>query len=114
EATGGTAIKTAPPKQAGYAETLAWIGPFAAFLGVMVIEKLLPIPSGWLYPLRAAVTQAVLLLVSRQVIPWVPSMPLASIGIGVAVFVIWIGPDVLWPGFRKHWLFSNSLLGAPN
>jgi CAAX prenyl protease-like protein len=33
--------------------------------------------------------------------------------VGLAVFAIWIGPDLLWPGYRSHWLFTNSLTGQP-
>ncbi len=33
---------------------------------------------------------------------------------GVAVFFIWIGPDVLIHGYRNGILFSNSLLGTPH
>jgi CAAX prenyl protease-like protein len=31
---------------------------------------------------------------------------------GVAVFAIWIGPDLIFPGYHAHWLFSNSLTGS--
>jgi CAAX prenyl protease-like protein len=31
--------------------------------------------------------------------------------IGVAVFVIWIAPDQLFPGYRHFWLFENALTG---
>jgi uncharacterized protein len=31
--------------------------------------------------------------------------------VGVAVFFVWIGPDVLWPGYRQHWVFQNSITG---
>lgn len=65
-----------------------------------------------LYPVRAALVLVVMLVCSRRVIPWVPSQALASIGLGVAVFFLWIGPDLLWPNMRNHWLFHNSLLGA--
>lgn len=80
----------------------------------MAVEKALPIPAGWLYPLRAVVTLAVLLLVSRRVLPWPPGHAWASAAVGVAVFAIWVGPDLLWPGYRRHWLFSNTVLGTPN
>jgi CAAX prenyl protease-like protein len=78
----------------------------------MAIEKGLPISPGVLYPVRAALVLAVMLVFSRRVIPWVPSQALASIALGVAVFFIWIGPDLLWPGMRSHWLFHNSLVGS--
>lgn len=83
---------------------------FAAFLA---IEKALPLPPSLLYPARAALSLVALLVFSRRVIPWVPNQGPASIGLGIAVFFIWIGPDLLWPGMRNHWLFHNALLGSP-
>ena len=49
--------------------------------------------------------------VSRAVLPFRTTFPLASIGIGIAVFLIWVGPDVLW-GYRHHWLFDNFMTGT--
>lgn len=92
--------------------TLAWIAPFVAYVVVMGIEKVLPLSPGALYPTRLAIVLAVMLLVSRQVIPWVPSQAGASVALGIAVFAIWVGPDLLWPGMRSHWLFNNSILGS--
>jgi uncharacterized protein len=37
---------------------------------------------------------------------------LASVALGVAVFVMWIAPDALIPGWRSHWLFQNSVTGT--
>ena len=37
---------------------------------------------------------------------------LGSIGVGIAVFVLWIAPDVLWPAYRSHWLLDNWLVGS--
>ncbi len=37
--------------------------------------------------------------------------PLLSVLLGAAVFVIWIGPDLLIPGYRNLWPFSNSIIG---
>ena len=38
-----------------------------------------------------------------------PRAPVSSIAIGVLVFVIWIAPDLLWPGYR-HYL-ENPITG---
>jgi len=35
-----------------------------------------------------------------------------SLLLGVAVFLLWIAPDLLFPGYRGHWLFSNPVMGA--
>ena len=31
--------------------------------------------------------------------------------VGVGVFAIWIGPDLIFPGYRQHWLFQNAITG---
>ena len=54
----------------------------------------------------------VLWFFSRQVISFRVNSPLATIGIGIGVFLLWIAPDALIPGYRSHWLFQNSLTGA--
>jgi CAAX prenyl protease-like protein len=35
-----------------------------------------------------------------------------SIALGVAIFAVWIAPDLLWPAYRGHWLFHNVLTGS--
>jgi len=37
--------------------------------------------------------------------------PAASIGMGCAVFAVWVAPDLLFH-YRHHWLFENPLTGA--
>jgi CAAX prenyl protease-like protein len=63
--------------------------------------------AGWVI-----LVAAILLTVSRRVIDLRLTRPLATIGLGVAVFVIWIGPDLLIPGYRSSWLFQNGITGA--
>jgi uncharacterized protein len=62
------------------------------------------------YPIRTAVTLVALLIFSRGCISLrVGNLP-GSMGIGIAVFLIWIAPDALF-GYRHFWLFENSLTG---
>lgn len=63
------------------------------------------------YPLQVIVLTAFLWFVSRKVIEFRTAHLLASITIGIAVFFVWIAPDVLIPGWRNHWLFTNSITG---
>ncbi|MCX6627127.1 MAG: CAAX prenyl protease-related protein [Candidatus Solibacter sp.] len=91
--------------------TLAYIAPFIAFVGIMAVERMIPLPPQWLYPVRFLIVAALIGAVSWPYLSFRPSAPLASIGIGVAVFVIWVAPDVLF-GYRHHWLFENSLTGS--
>lgn len=32
---------------------------------------------------------------------------------GLTVFVIWVGPDFLFPNYHHFWLFSNGIVGHP-
>jgi CAAX prenyl protease-like protein len=86
--------------------TVGYVAPFLIYVGMMV----LPLPPQWLWPIRFAIVLAVILFISRPFLSLRPSHARASIGIGIAVFLIWIGPDVLF-GYRHHWLFENSLIG---
>jgi len=65
------------------------------------------------YPLQVVVLAAFLWWASRRIISFKIVNLLGSIAIGAAVFALWIAPDVLVPGWREHWLFSNSLVGQP-
>jgi uncharacterized protein len=86
--------------------TVGYVAPFLIY--VLMIP--MPLPPEWLWPIRFAIVLAVILFVSRPFLSLRPSYPWASIAIGTAVFLIWIGPDVLF-GYRHHWLFENSLIG---
>jgi CAAX prenyl protease-like protein len=91
--------------------SLPYIAPFAAFLGFLALGQA-PTPGiEVLYPIRVAVVTAIIVLFSRSVLDFRVRNPLGSILLGVAVFVIWVGPDVLWPAYRSHWLFTNSITG---
>ncbi len=48
--------------------------------------------------------------VSLPVLKTGPTKPLLSVLLGVAVFAIWVGPDVVWPAWRHLPLFDNALI----
>jgi CAAX prenyl protease-like protein len=92
--------------------SLPYVVPFAIFLAILGLRGYLPIPlialaAGWIVIVGAAI-----LLFSRPVLDLGLSRPVATIALGVAVFVIWIAPDVLIPGYRSHGLFQNQFTGA--
>ena len=95
----------------GRGATAAYVAPFAAFVAVMAAEHVLLPHSQILYPIRLAIVLAVILLVSRPYLQFRPKNPLASIAIGVAVFLIWVAPDRLF-GYRHFWLFDNAIVGS--
>jgi CAAX prenyl protease-like protein len=92
--------------------TWAYIAPFIAFVGIMAIEKALSIPPQIAYPIRFCTVWALVLALSRPYLNFRFSAPLASIAIGAAVFVIWVGPDLLSPHYRQSWLFNNPVVGT--
>jgi len=91
--------------------TIAYIAPFLVFVGFMAIQAAIHLPAHWYYPAQFLAVLLTMGLVSRPVLRFRAAFPLASIGIGIAVFLIWIGPDVRW-GYRHHWLFNNPITGA--
>jgi uncharacterized protein len=90
--------------------TAAYVAPFVIYVAMIA----LPLPPQVLFPVRSAILMATILLLSRPYLSLKPSHALASLAAGIAVFLIWIGPDVLFgPGYRHFWLFDNSILGHP-
>jgi hypothetical protein len=85
---------------------IAYIAPFVIYIALLAV----PLPPLIAHTVRFGITLAAIAFVSWPVLTLRPSYPLASVGIGIAVFLIWIGPDVLF-GYRHHWLFENRLLG---
>lgn len=90
---------------------LAWVGPFAAFLFFLVIQSRLEFLGAAEYPLRAAILGFVIWFCSRGVLSLRVERPWLSIAVGLGVFLVWIAPDQLIPGYRSHWLFQNGVMG---
>jgi len=86
--------------------------PFALLVGFLALQNLTLLPPRVDFPLRVLALAAVLILYSRPVIEWRPRYLLPSVALGVAVFVVWVAPDLLFPHYRQHWLFQNALTGT--
>ena len=90
---------------------LPYVVPFAVFLVFLAIQDRIPLGREIEFPLRLGILAAVLWIFSRDVINLRSSHLLGSSILGIAVFVIWIGPDYLFPGYRDNILFQNFLVG---
>ena len=88
--------------------------PFAVFLFLLEFQKFIPVGPAVEYPLRLLILSAVLFVFSRHVIDLHSSHRIESVILGVLVFVIWIGPDIVFPGYRQHWIFQNALIAVSN
>jgi len=103
----------ASPEGAGgpMESTIAWIGPFVVFMVWLALDKYLPIANPAKELLRDTVLVAAIFGFARRLLPTSAPYWLSSIGLGLAVFVLWILPDALIPGWRNQWLFQNSVTG---
>ncbi len=89
-----------------------YVAPFVVFLVLLAWGPYSGLGPEFHYPIRVVVVTGVLLLWSRPLLHFKASRPVASAAIGLLVFLVWVGPDLLWPGYRAHWLFQNPLTGA--
>jgi CAAX prenyl protease-like protein len=91
---------------------LAWVGPFVVFMVWLAIDKYLPIANPAKELIRDAVLIASILGFSRGILSTLTAPYwLSSIGLGLAVFALWIAPDALIPGWRSSSIFQNSVIG---
>ena len=87
-----------------------YVVPMAVFMLLLATGKHLGL-GPLEYPFRALILAAVLWIFSRRVIDLKAPHWIGSVLLGALVFVIWIAPDVLWPGYRESSIFQNALTG---
>jgi CAAX prenyl protease-like protein len=91
--------------------TRAYVAPFLAFVTALAVEHAIPLPATVFYPVRFAIVLVLILVFSRPYLHFQPGFPLGSIAVGLAVFVLWIAPDLLFH-YRHTWLFANPVTGS--
>jgi uncharacterized protein len=92
--------------------SIPWVAPFAVFMVWLAVGPSLGLPQPWESIARVAVLAAVLLTISRDLVFSLRVRhPLMSVLLGLAVCAMWVAPDQLVPGWRDHWLFTNSITG---
>lgn len=89
-----------------------YIVPFVVFLAFLAGAPHLGLPPRVLLVLWPAVVAAAIWVFSRRVLTFRCVSVVPSILVGIAVFAIWVAPDLLFPGWRSHWLFQNSITGG--
>jgi len=96
---------------AGSERTLTWVGPFTVFMLWLALDKYIPVANPAKELLRDAVLVAAIFLFSRSVLPRSAPHWMASAALGMAVFAIWIAPDLFVAGWRENLLFQNAVTG---
>jgi hypothetical protein len=102
-----------PSVGSSFRQSVPWVAPFALYMVLHALMPRLGLSQVADQVVRLVLIGAILLLISRPIIDLRVRFPLASVLVGVGVFMIWIGPDLLWPGYRDSSLFSNGVVGRP-
>ncbi len=82
------------------------------FLGFLALHGAIVLPplaeqALWFFGMAAVIA-----IVARPALDFRVHYWAGTITMGVGVFVLWIAPDLLFPGYRSHWLLSNSFTGS--
>ena len=91
--------------------SVPYVAPFAVFLALLSGLPMVGLPPREQSLVRAGTLLLVIGLVARPLLRVDFIRPSASVALGVAVFLVWIGPDLVFPHYRSHWLFQNGLTG---
>ena len=91
--------------------SLPYVLPFLAFVGFLALYPFNPLPDRTEALLRVVALSGVLWIFSKEVISLRVSRRRGSLLLGVCVFLAWVAPDLLVPGYRDHWLFQNAITG---
>jgi len=88
---------------------LPYVLPFGIFIAFLALQQVVPIPQ-WL---KFCAPLAAIVIFSREALGHRMVRPIASAALGVAVCALWVGPEIVFPGYHHGVLFSNGLLGHP-
>jgi uncharacterized protein len=92
--------------------SVPYVAPFVIFLALIGLSHLWAMPTLADEIFRLAVMLAVLSLVARPAMHFKVQNWGVSVLVGMAIFVLWIAPDLLFPQYRSFFLFNNSVVGS--
>lgn len=76
-----------------------FVAPFALFMALLALEG--PFGRVPVYPIKALAVLALIAWIWRRLPAFRLKAPFASVGVGVAVFVLWVGLDPFLPWFEN-------------
>lgn len=89
----------------------AYIGPFITFMILLAVQKSLAFLGEWEYAVRVLLVAISIWFFSRKVLDFKVKYWAGSLAMGIGAFLLWIAPDTIFPGWRQHWMFTNSVFG---
>ncbi|TFH67085.1 MAG: CAAX prenyl protease-related protein [Gemmatimonadales bacterium] len=91
--------------------SVRYVLPFAAFLLSVAVMPCLEVSPRTGEIIRLVVVGGAVLLVARPLLDFRIRSWAGTVAMGVAVFVVWIAPDLLVAGYRDSPLFRNAVVG---
>jgi hypothetical protein len=91
--------------------SVRYVLPFGAFLAVSLLLPLLGVNPTAGEVIRLMVVGGALLVVAFPLVDFRVTSWKGSVAVGVLVFLVWVGPDVLFPEYRDSALFRNPIVG---
>jgi CAAX prenyl protease-like protein len=87
----------------------AYVTPFGVYIVLMAIQSWWPMPDAIDLMVRLFVVGGLTAVISRPVLDfrirrWAPTF-----AVGVGIFIIWVVPDLLFPGYRHSVIFENLI-----
>ena len=93
-----------------------YVAPFIAFFGFLALYRVLPLPALLAQAGFVAGMILVIALVARKAADLKHGISIrhwaGTVLIGAGVFVLWIAPDLVFPGYRHNVIFENPLTGS--
>ncbi|MBM3786525.1 MAG: CAAX prenyl protease-related protein [Acidobacteria bacterium] len=83
-----------------------FVAPFAVFMALLVLQPYNPLPGPVEQVVRVLILAGAIWFFSRGVLDFKLAEPVMSTLAGVAIFAIWIAPDLLIPGYRSNYIFT--------
>lgn len=92
--------------------TFAYVAPFACLLLLTAFSSYLEWNDQWQSPAIAVIVGALLWVCWPRHLDLKLADASGGALLGLAVFLIWIAPDILWPGYRNGPALHNKLTGG--
>lgn len=89
-----------------------YLVPFGVFVGLLALGSVWPLTGMADQLTRIAILAVVLAWVARPALDFRVRHWAGTLLVGVAIFALWVAPDLLFPGYRHSWLFNNPVVGS--
>ena len=90
---------------------ISYTAPFAIYIAFLALHSAFVLPPRVDEVLRFGILSLVIWLFSRRVVDFRVKSWIGSAALGFVIFVLWVLPDALLPGYRQSVMFQNAITG---